>query len=145
MSKVSGCRVCLSLVASFILVALLGCAAAETPTPQATFPPSPAAAKSPTPSPSPYAPPSTITLTLWTTEAFIPSPDTATGEVMEGIYRGFQEAHPDIAVQFVPKRPYGTSCSGRSSSSLGMGSSPRNWLTISSPSFVRRAARKATS
>lgn len=107
MSKVSGCGVCLSLVASFILVALLGCAAAETPTPQATFPPSPAVAKSPTPSPSPYAPPSAITLTLWTTEAFIPSPDTPAGEVMEGIYRDFREAHPDVAIQFVPKRPYG--------------------------------------
>jgi len=106
MSRVSGCRVCFSLVASLILVALLGCAAAETPTPQASPPPSPTV-KIPTPSPSPYAPPSTITLTLWTTEAFTPSPDTPTGEVMEGIYRGFQEAHPDIAVQFVPKRPYG--------------------------------------
>ncbi len=107
MSKVSGYGVCFSLVASFILAALLGCAAAETPTPQASPPPSPTAAKSPTPSPSPYAPPSAITLTLWTTEAFIPSPDTPTGEAMEEIYRGFQEAHPDIAVQFVPKRPYG--------------------------------------
>ena len=107
MSKVSGYGVCFSLVASFILMALLGCAAAETPTPQASPPPSPTVAQSPTPSPSPYAPPSTITLTLWTTEASIPSPDTPAGEVTEGIYRGFQEAHPDIAVQFVPKRPYG--------------------------------------
>jgi ABC-type glycerol-3-phosphate transport system substrate-binding protein len=107
MSKVSAYGVCFSLVASFILAALLGCAAAETPAPQATPPPSPTVAQGPTPSPSPYTPPAAITLTLWTTEAFIPSPDTPTGEVMEGIYRGFQEAHPDIAVQFVPKRPYG--------------------------------------
>lgn len=107
MSKVSGYGVCFSLVASFTLMALLGCAAAETPTPKATPLPSPTVAQSPTPSPSPYTPPSAITLTLWTTEAFIPSPDAPTGEVMEGIYRGFQEAHPDIAVQFVPKRPYG--------------------------------------
>ncbi len=107
MSKVSTYGVCFSLVASLILVALLGCATAETPTSQASPLPSPSAAQSPTPSPSPYTPPSTITLTLWTTEAFIPSADTPTGEVMEGIYRGFREAHPDIAVQFVPKRPYG--------------------------------------
>jgi len=107
MSKVSGYGICFALMASLILVALLGCAAAETPTPQASPPPSPTATKSPTPSPSPHAPPSTITVTLWSTEAFIPSLDTPTGEVMEGIYRGFQEAHPDIAVQFVPKRPYG--------------------------------------
>ncbi len=107
MSKVSGYGVCFSFVAFLILVALLGCAAAETPTPQTSPSPSPTVAKSPTPSPSPYAPPSTITITLWTTEAFTPSPDTPTGEVMEGIYRGFREAHPDIAVQFVPKRPYG--------------------------------------
>jgi ABC-type glycerol-3-phosphate transport system substrate-binding protein len=26
---------------------------------------------------------------------------------MEEVYQGFQEAHPDIAIQFVPKRPYG--------------------------------------
>ncbi|MFQ6000517.1 MAG: extracellular solute-binding protein [Anaerolineae bacterium] len=107
MSKASGYRVCFSIVASFILVALLGCAAAETPTPRASPPPSPTVAESPTPSPSPYPPPSAITLTLWTTEAFIPSPDTPTGEAMEGVYQGFREAHPDVAVQFVPKRPYG--------------------------------------
>lgn len=107
MSKVSGYGVCFSLVASFILMALLGCAAAETPTPEASLPPSPTVAQSPTPSPSPYTAPSGITLTLWTTESFIPSPDTPAGEVMEGIYQGFREAHPDIAVQFVPKRPYG--------------------------------------
>jgi len=106
MSKVSACGVCLSFVASFTLAALLGCAAAETPTPQATLPPSPTATRSPTPSPSPYVRPSAITLTLWTTEAFIPSPDTPAGEVTERIYRGFREAHPDVAVQFVPKRPY---------------------------------------
>lgn len=107
MPKFSGYRVCFSFVAFLILAALLGCAAAETPTPQASPPPATTVAQTPTPSPSPYTPPSTITLTLWTTEAFIPSPDTPAGEVMEGIYRGFREAHPDIAVQFVPKRPYG--------------------------------------
>lgn len=106
MSKVSSYRVCFSLVAFLILMALLGCAAAETPTPEATPLPSPTV-EMPTPSPSPFAPPSTITLTLWTTEAFIPSPDTPTGQAMEGIYQGFREAHPDIEVQFVPKRPYG--------------------------------------
>jgi len=105
MSKVAGHGICFSVVASLILMALLGCAVAETPTPPASLTPSPTVAKSPTPSPSPYAPPSTIT--LWTTEAFLPSPDTSTGEVMEGIYQGFREEHPDIAVQFVPKRPYG--------------------------------------
>ncbi len=108
MSKVSSYGIYFSLVVSLILMALLGCAAAETPTPEATPLPSPTVAKSPTPSPSPYTtPPSTITLTLWTTEALIPSPDTPTGQVMEGIYQTFQEAHPDIAIQFVPKRPYG--------------------------------------
>ena len=107
MSRVSGYGVCFALLASLILVALLGCAAAETPTPQATPPPTPTVAKSPTPSPSPYTAPSAITLTVWTTEPFIPSPDTSTGQVMEGIYQTFHEAHPDIAVQFVPKRPYG--------------------------------------
>lgn len=106
MSKVSGYRV--SFLALLILVALVGCVAAETPTPEATPLPSPTVAKSPTPSPSPYTtPPSTTTLTLWTTEALMPSPDTPTGQVMEGIYKAFQEAHPDIAIQFVPKRPYG--------------------------------------
>jgi len=107
MSKVSAYGVCLSLTVSLILTALLGCAAAESPTPQATLPPSPTVVKSPMPSPSPYTPPSAITLTLWTTEAFLPSPDSPTGEAMEGIYRGFREAHPDIAIDFVPKRPYG--------------------------------------
>ncbi|MFQ5886294.1 MAG: extracellular solute-binding protein [Anaerolineae bacterium] len=107
MSKVSGYGVCFSLMVCFILVALLGCAAAESPTPQATPPPSPTVAQTPTPSPTPQTRLSAITLTLWTTEPFIPSPDTSTGQVMEGIYRGFQETHPHIAVQFVPKRPYG--------------------------------------
>jgi len=107
MSKFSACGACFTLLASLILVALLGCVAGESPTPEVTPPPSPTAAQTPTPSPSPYTPPSAITLTLWTTEAFIPSPDTPTGVVMEGVYQGFQEANPDIAVQFVPKRPYG--------------------------------------
>jgi len=107
MSKPSGYGAFFSLLAFLILMGLLGCAAAETPTPKASPLPSPTIAQIPTPSPSPYTPPSAITLTLWTTEAFLPSPDAPTGEVMEGIYQGFREAHPDIALQFVPKRPYG--------------------------------------
>lgn len=107
MSKVSAYGACFSLLAFLILMGLLGCAATETPTPQASPLPSPTSAQIPTPSPSPYTPPSAITLTLWTTETFLPSPDDPAGEAMEGIYQGFQEAHPDIALRFVPKRPYG--------------------------------------
>jgi ABC-type glycerol-3-phosphate transport system substrate-binding protein len=48
-----------------------------------------------------------ITLTIWTTEAFSPTQVISAGQILATQVATFQEAHPDVRLKFVPKRPYG--------------------------------------
>lgn len=60
----------------------------------------------PSPSPAP-AVSSTITLTLWTTEAFFPTQDTSSGQVLAEQWQAFEDANPNVNLQYVLKKPYG--------------------------------------
>jgi len=60
----------------------------------------------PTPSP-PTAVSSTITLTLWTTEAFFPDEDSDSGQILAQQCQAFEAAHPNVTLEYVLKKPYG--------------------------------------
>jgi multiple sugar transport system substrate-binding protein len=51
--------------------------------------------------------PSIITLTIWTTEAFSPTQAITSGQVLAQQASVFEASHPDVRMQFVPKKPYG--------------------------------------
>ena len=72
-----------------------------TPVPEEVTP-----AVSPTPSP-PTAISSAITLTLWTTEAFFPTDDNDSGQVLAQQWQAFEAAHPNVTIEYVLKKPYG--------------------------------------
>jgi ABC-type glycerol-3-phosphate transport system substrate-binding protein len=57
----------------------------------------------PTPLPASHA----ITLTLWTTELCSPSQDGPSGQALAAQVQAFTEAHSDIAIEYVLKKPYG--------------------------------------
>ena len=64
-----------------------------------------------TPSPVSTAPPQVasstpITLTFWTTEEFSPQGEE-TGSILADQFRAFQEANPQITLDYVLKKPYG--------------------------------------
>jgi len=61
---------------------------------------------SPTPSP-PTAVSSAITLTLWTTEAFFPNEDSDSGQILAQQCQAFEADHPNLAIEYVLKKPYG--------------------------------------
>jgi len=61
---------------------------------------------SPTPSPPP-AISSAITLTLWTTEAFFPTEDDGSGQVLAQQGQAFEAAHTNVTIEYVLKKPYG--------------------------------------
>ncbi|MBC8248870.1 MAG: extracellular solute-binding protein [Anaerolineales bacterium] len=61
---------------------------------------------SPTPSP-PTAVSSAITLTLWTTEAFFPTEDNDSGQVLAQQWQAFEAAHPNVTIEYILKKPYG--------------------------------------
>ena len=63
-------------------------------------------AVSPTPAP-PTAISSAITLTLWTTEAFFPTDDNDSGQVLAQQWQAFEAAHPNVTIEYVLKKPYG--------------------------------------
>ena len=63
-------------------------------------------AVSPTPSP-PTAVSSAITLTLWTTEAFFPTDDNDSGQVLAQQWQAFEAAHPNVTIEYILKKPYG--------------------------------------
>ncbi|HID87739.1 MAG TPA: extracellular solute-binding protein, partial [Anaerolineae bacterium] len=50
---------------------------------------------------------SAITLTLWTTEPFSPAQEGPSGEVLAEQVQTFMEAHPDVVVEYVLKKPHG--------------------------------------
>ena len=51
--------------------------------------------------------PATITLTMWTTEAFSPLQDDAGSQILKKQVADFSARHPQAAVNFVLKKPYG--------------------------------------
>ena len=61
---------------------------------------------SPPPSP-PAASSSAITLTIWTTEAFFPTEDDGSGQVLARQWQAFEAAHANINIEYILKKPYG--------------------------------------
>jgi ABC-type glycerol-3-phosphate transport system substrate-binding protein len=53
------------------------------------------------------AAPSTITLTLWTTEAFSPTQAITSGQILAQEVENFEASHRDTRVEFILKKPYG--------------------------------------
>ena len=53
------------------------------------------------------SPPSVITLTVWTTEAFSPTQAITSGQILAQQVADFEAAHPGIRLISVPKKPYG--------------------------------------
>lgn len=51
--------------------------------------------------------PSTTTLTIWTTETFSPTETITSGQILAQQALILETAHPDVRVQFIPKKPYG--------------------------------------
>lgn len=60
--------------------------------------------------PPPSRPPavsSAITLTLWTTEAFFPTEDSDSGQVLAQQWQAFEAAHSNVTLEHILKKPYG--------------------------------------
>lgn len=55
---------------------------------------------------TPSAPPS-VTLTIWTTEAFSPTQAITSGQTLAQLTANYEASHRDVHVQFIPKKPYG--------------------------------------
>lgn len=51
--------------------------------------------------------PTTMTLTIWTTEAFSPTQAITSGQVLAQQVADFEGLYPDIQIEFVLKNPYG--------------------------------------
>lgn len=51
--------------------------------------------------------PSAITLTVWTTEVFSPTQAITSGQILAQQLASFEEANPDVRIQFVLKKAYG--------------------------------------
>ncbi|MFQ6057439.1 MAG: extracellular solute-binding protein [Anaerolineae bacterium] len=103
-------------VVLLLSLALSGCRALElliTPTPpprQASPTPTATSAALLTPTsipatPLPVSP--VITLTLWTAEDLSPAQEGPGGQVLSQQYQEFMAANPDIAVEYVLRKPYG--------------------------------------
>jgi len=79
----------------------------QTETPIATTVPRPTAPSMPAyPPPAPTVS-STTGLTIWTTEAFFPTQDTASGQLLAEQWQAFEEAHPNVKLQYILKKPHG--------------------------------------
>ena len=104
-----GLTVGLLLAATAVLLG--GCdlpSTAVTPSPEAATDTSPAEPTAPvTSAPEATPGPSVITLTVWTTEAFSPTQAITSGQVLAQEVTRFEEAHPDVRLHFVLKKPYG--------------------------------------
>jgi ABC-type glycerol-3-phosphate transport system substrate-binding protein len=101
------------LLCAMFLLLVAGCdlpSGQEPPLPTLT---SETAAQTPAPPPtSPVAEatppgPSTITLTVWTTEAFSPTQVITSGRILAQEVVAFEESHSDVRIEFVLKKPYG--------------------------------------
>lgn len=75
-------------------------ATAEPTAEPAGEPTAPAADSSP-------PPPTVVSLTVWTTEAFSPTEAITTGQILAREVATFEADHPDLMVEFVLKKPYG--------------------------------------
>jgi ABC-type glycerol-3-phosphate transport system substrate-binding protein len=53
------------------------------------------------------AAPSTITLTIWTTETFSPTQAITSGQILAQAVESFEANHPETRVEFNLKKPYG--------------------------------------
>ena len=53
------------------------------------------------------AAPSTITLTIWTTETFSPTQAITSGQILAQAVESFEAIHPETRVEFNLKKPYG--------------------------------------
>ncbi|MGD9315480.1 MAG: extracellular solute-binding protein [Anaerolineae bacterium] len=53
------------------------------------------------------AAPSTITLTIWTTESFSPTQAITNGQILAQAVEDFEAGHPETRVEFILKKPYG--------------------------------------
>jgi multiple sugar transport system substrate-binding protein len=104
----------LCLVLSLATAGLAGCnllpelsfpSQKETPT-ATTVPGEATPPVSPTPSLSSTIS-SAITLTLWTTEAFFPTEDNDSGQVLAQQWQAFEAAHPNVTIEYILKKPYG--------------------------------------
>lgn len=51
--------------------------------------------------------PSTITLTVWTTESFSPTQVITNGQILAQAVESFEARHPETRVAFILKKPYG--------------------------------------
>jgi ABC-type glycerol-3-phosphate transport system substrate-binding protein len=82
----------------------IGAPGAATDTPESQ--PEPTA--SPTSGPEATPPtPAVITLTIWTTEAFSPTQAITSSQILAEQVAAFEEAHPDVQVEFILKKPHG--------------------------------------
>jgi len=105
-----GLSIAILLLSAAAIVLIAGCnfppSQSETQPELATgTPPVP----QPTSAPTDAAPlePSTITLTIWTTEAFSPTRVVTSGLILAQEAASFEEAHPDTQLHFIVKKPYG--------------------------------------
>lgn len=108
--------VTLVLLLGLVVVLLAGC---DLSSPQPTAPGAgptgiPATPDGPveseeTPDPADATPqaPATITLTVWTTEAFSPTETITSGRILAQQIALFEEEHSNVRLQFVPKKAYG--------------------------------------
>ena len=102
----------LCLVTLLAIVGLTGCNLLpelsfqeEKPT-ATTVPGETTSAVSPTPALSSTTS-SAITLTLWTTEAFFPTEDSDSGQILAQQWQAFEAARADVTIEYVLKKPYG--------------------------------------
>jgi multiple sugar transport system substrate-binding protein len=117
-SKCAGLGLALVLAAVAMVMFLTGCEllpvqptpAAGPSAPAPTGPPStPVGSVQPPVTPTVSSPPSpaTITITVWTTEAFSPTQAITTGQIVATQVAAFEETHPEARLRFVLKKPYG--------------------------------------
>jgi len=104
-----GLTVSLLLTATAVLLGACDLSpTAVTPSPQAATDTPPAQPTAPvTSAPEATPGPSIITLTVWTTEAFSPTQAITSGQVLAQEVARFEEAHPEVRLHFVLKKPYG--------------------------------------
>jgi len=114
----AGLGLALALLSAAVALLLGGCdldltslpVSSGTPTrAPATGEPTAEPAGEPTrpPADSSPPPPTVISLTIWTTEAFSPTEAITTGQILAQVVAAFEADHPDLQVEFVLKKPYG--------------------------------------
>jgi ABC-type glycerol-3-phosphate transport system substrate-binding protein len=99
--------IALALLVVVALLVLTGCDVSPAqPTPVAGVP---TATPQPTalPTEATLPQPTVLTITLWTTEAFSPTQAITSGQILAAEAASFEALHPDVRLQFVPKKPYG--------------------------------------